>query len=110
MTLGLAALYRAAPSRPTSKRRWFSGGALVATALGLLGSRRFSSYVTLTADAGTWSALTAVLALQTWFYITAFAVLVGAKVNVEAENLGAAADMTDGSASAEPGSRDAHVD
>jgi membrane protein len=87
MTLGLAALYRAAPSRPISKRQWLSGGALVATALWLLGSWGFSYYVTLTADAGTWSALTAVLALQTWFYITALAVLIGAKVNVEAENL-----------------------
>ena len=50
------------------------------------------------------------LAFQTWFFITAFAVLVGAKVNVEAENLGAAAGMTDSSAPAEAGSRDAQID
>lgn len=88
MTLALAALYRYGPCRRARRWRWVSTGAAVATALWLLGSWTFSYYMThLAADTATWSALSAVLVLQTWFYITAFAVLLGAKVNVEAEQL-----------------------
>jgi membrane protein len=87
MSLALAALYRFAPCRATREWRWVSGGAAVATALWLLGSAGLSSYVArLSSTYGTFSLLGAVLMLQTWLYITAFAVLLGAKLNAEAEH------------------------
>jgi membrane protein len=86
MCLALAALYRFAPCRDMRKWRWVSGGAVTATVLWIFGSAGFLYYVAhLSADSEAFSALSAVLVMQTWFYITALAVLLGAKLNAEAE-------------------------
>jgi membrane protein len=86
ITITLAALYRFAPCRRTPRWRWVSRGAAVATVLWLLGSAGFSYYVAnLSAAYSTFGVLGTVLVLQTWLYITAFAVLLGAKLNAEAE-------------------------
>jgi membrane protein len=86
MGLVLAALYRFAPSRERRKWRWVSGGAVTAVILWVLGSGGFFYYVTnFSAENETFGALSAVLVMQTWLYITALAVLLGAKLNAETE-------------------------
>jgi membrane protein len=92
MTFALAALYRFAPCRPTPRWRWVSSGAAAATGLWLLGSAGFSFYVENVAAAEAIGALGGVLVLQTWFYITALAVLLGAKLNAETERQDSGAD------------------
>lgn len=87
MWLALATLYRFAPSRRKPQWRWASGGAVAATALWVLGSAGFSSIVTnFSSGSDAFGPLSAVLVMQTWFYITALAVLLGAKLNAEAEH------------------------
>jgi membrane protein len=87
MVFGLAALYRFAPCRRAMPSwRWVNGGAVVATVLWLLGSVGFSYYVThFSTTSRIFGALGTVLVLQTWFYISAFAVLIGARLNAEME-------------------------
>ncbi len=86
MTLALAAVYRFAPSRSRPKWRWAGVGAVVATALWLIGSAGFSHYVARFASSDeTFGALGVIMLLLTWFYLTAFAVLLGAELNAEME-------------------------
>lgn len=85
MWLALAALYRFAPCRQEPQWRWVSSGA-AATAIWVLGSVGLSYIVThFASGSAAFSALSAVLVMQTWFYITAVAVLLGTKLNAEAE-------------------------
>lgn len=82
----LAVVYRYAPSRDAPQWKWASPGALLATALWLLGSIAFSVYVTNFGDYNkTYGALAAVAVLLLWFYISSFAVLIGAEINAETE-------------------------
>ncbi len=86
MWLALATLYRFAPCRVKSHWRWASRGAMVATVLWVLGSAGFSYFVTTFSSGNVaFGALSAVLLMQTWFYIAAVVVLLGAKLNAEAE-------------------------
>ncbi len=83
----LAVLYRFAPSRREPQWRWVSWGAVVATLLWLAGSALFSLYVTHFAGYNkTYGALAAIVILLTWFYLTAFVVLLGAELNAEMEH------------------------
>lgn len=87
MCVGLGALYRYAPCRRMPQWRWVSGGAVAATVLWIIGSVGFSWYVeSFSADNSAFGALSAVLVMQTWFYITALAVLLGAKLDAETEH------------------------
>ena len=87
LCIGLGLLYRFAPCRRRPQWRWVSGGAVAATILWTLGTAGFSSYVkSFSAENEAFGALSAVLVMQTWFYITALAVLLGAKLNAEAEH------------------------
>lgn len=82
----LAVLYRYAPSRDAPQWKWASPGALVATALWLLGSIAFSVYVTSFGDYNkTYGTLAAVAVLLLWFYISSYAVLLGGEINAETE-------------------------
>jgi len=82
----LAALYRHVPCRRPPKWRWVGTGALAATGLWLAGSWAFSLLVARFGSSGeALGALGAVLLLMTWFYLTAFAVLLGAELNAEME-------------------------
>jgi membrane protein len=85
--LALAVLYRFAPSREQPKWRWVSWGAAAATLLWLAGSGLFSLYVANFGDYNkTYGALAAIVILLTWFYLTAFVVLLGAELNAEMEH------------------------
>jgi membrane protein len=86
VVVALAALYRYAPSRDEPRWRWASPGALAAAALWLLGSIAFSVYVSHFGNYNkTYGTLAAVVVLQLWLLITAYAVLIGAEINAESE-------------------------
>jgi membrane protein len=85
--LALAVLYRYAPSREKPQWHWVSWGAAATTVLWLGGSALFSLYVTNFAGYNkTYGALAAIVILLMWFYLTAFAILLGAELNAEMEH------------------------
>jgi len=85
----IALLYRYGPSRaPPPEQRIFPG-ALLATALWLIASAGLSFYVSHIASMGaTYGSLGAVVAIMLWFYLTAYAVLLGAEANAQLEQMG----------------------
>jgi membrane protein len=84
--LALALLYRYAPSRNNARMQWVSTGAVVATVLWLLASIGFSLYVRYFGSYDkTFGSLGAVVILLMWFYISTYAVCIGAEVNAELE-------------------------
>nr|WP_318272620.1 YihY/virulence factor BrkB family protein [Paracoccus saliphilus] len=84
--LGLAAIYRFAPSRADPKWRWVSVGAVVATLLWILGTVAFSIYVrNFGSYTETYGALGGVIILLTWMWLSAFVILGGAELNAETE-------------------------
>jgi membrane protein len=96
--VGLAVLYRYAPSRDEPQWQWVSPGALVATVLWLLGSIAFSIYVSnFSSYNETYGSLGAVVILLMWFWLSAFIVLLGAELNSEIERQ-TMRDTTTGSA------------
>jgi membrane protein len=82
----IALLYRFGPSRrPPINQRIFPGTAL-ATALWLIASEALSVYVSRIASFGTtYGSLGAVVAVMLWFYLSAYAVLLGAELNAQLE-------------------------
>jgi membrane protein len=81
--VGLAVMYRYAPDRDAPSWRWVSAGAVVATVLWLLASGLFSLYArTFSSLNETYGSLTSVIVLLLWLYLTAFAILLGAAVDV----------------------------
>ncbi|MBW7057199.1 YihY/virulence factor BrkB family protein [Paracoccus bogoriensis] len=86
LILALAAIYRWGPSRPSSRWRWVSPGAVLAGIALVVTSILFSWYA---ANFGnyneTYGALGAVIALMTWLWLNATIVLVGAELNSELE-------------------------
>ncbi|TCM44897.1 YihY/virulence factor BrkB family protein [Kribbella sp. VKM Ac-2568] len=86
ITVALAVVYRLGPDRDAPRLRWVSIGAGVATIIWLLASFGFSLYVeTFGNYAKTYGSLAAVVVLMLWLWLTAYAVLLGAEVNAEAE-------------------------
>jgi membrane protein len=84
--VALGMLYRFAPCRRAAKWRWVSPGAIVATALWLVGSTGFSFYVAnFPSYNQTLGILGTIMLLLTWSFLTAFAVLLGAELNAELE-------------------------
>jgi membrane protein len=83
----IALLYRYGPSRsPPAPQRIFPG-AVLATVLWLIASTGLSYYVSHIATLGvTYGPLGAVVAIMLWFYLTAYAVLLGAEVNAQLEH------------------------
>jgi membrane protein len=83
----IALLYRFGPSRrPPPEQRIFPG-AVLATLLWLVASAGLSFYVSHIAQLGvTYGPLGAVVAIMLWFYLTAYAVLLGAEVNAQLEH------------------------
>ena len=83
---GLAVVYRYAPSRRQPRWSWASWGAVLAILLWLAASALFSLYVGQFATYNrTYGSLGAVVVLLIWFWLTAFAVLLGAELNAEME-------------------------
>lgn len=84
---GLAVIYRYGPSRDEPQWRWVSWGAGVGTTLWLVGSILFSVYVANFGSYGkTYGSFGAVVILMMWFWLSAYAVLIGAELNSEMEH------------------------
>jgi len=93
---GLSLLYRYGPSRERPRWQWVTPGSLIATVLWVVASALFSLYVGHVASYDVaYGPLGAVAAMMMWFYVTAYAVLLGAELNSELE-LQTAVDSTDG--------------
>jgi membrane protein len=85
--IGLAIVYRYAPSRNEPRWSWASPGAAAATALWLIASALFSIYVgTFATYNKTYGSLGAVVVLLLWLWLSALAVLLGAELNAELEH------------------------
>ena len=84
--VGLALLYRYAPHRREAKFRWVSWGSFAAAFLWLLASAVFSQYISYfgTFNA-TYGSLGAAIILLLWFYLGAYAVLLGGALNAGIE-------------------------
>ena len=92
---GLSVVYRYAPSRNQPRWSWVSPGAVVATILWIIGSVLFSLYVEKFATYNrTYGSLGAVVVLLMWFWLSAYAILLGAELNAEMERQ-TARDTTD---------------
>src|SRR6201981_2974611 len=84
--LALAIVYRYAPDRAEPKWQWISWGSGAATALWILGSIAFTTYVSKVGSYDkTYGSLGAVIILLLWFYLTAYVILAGAELNAEIE-------------------------
>jgi membrane protein len=84
--LSLSLLYRFGPARRSASWYWVTPGSVVATVLWLAASVLFSFYVRhLASYDATYGPLGAVVGVMMWFYVSAFAVLVGAELNAELE-------------------------
>lgn len=86
VVVGLVVLYRYGPNRARPRLRWVTWGAAIATLLWLAGSMLFSLYVSNFASYNeTYGSLGAIVGLLIWFYLSAFAMLLGAELNAEME-------------------------
>lgn len=106
--VGMAVLYRYAPSRDKPKWRWVTWGAGIATVLWIIGSIGFSLYMRYFGDySATYGTLGAGIVLLTWLWLSAFVVLMGAELDSEIEHQTARDSTTGGR---EPmGQRGAHA-
>ncbi|MBV8578990.1 MAG: YihY/virulence factor BrkB family protein [Acetobacteraceae bacterium] len=94
--LSLAFVYRFGPCRSTAKWHWVTPGSMIATVLWVIASALFSLYVGHIASYDvTYGPLGAVVGIMMWFYVSAYAVMVGAELNSELE-LQTARDSTEG--------------
>lgn len=85
--LGLAIVYRYAPSRQNPRWKWVTWGSVVAATLWLVSSVLFSLYVRDFGSYGkTYGALGGVIVLIMWFYLQSFSIVIGAEFNAEAEH------------------------
>ena len=83
----LGIVYRYAPDRAEAKWQWISWGSVAATALWILGSVAFTTYVSKVGSYDrTYGSLGAVIILLLWFYLTAYVILAGAELNAEIEH------------------------
>lgn len=95
---GLSLLYRYGPSRERPRWQWVTPGSLVATVLWVAVSALFSIYVGQFASYdATYGPLGTVVGIMMWFFVTVYAVLLGAELNAELE-LQTVVDSTDGPA------------
>jgi membrane protein len=84
--VGLALLYRFAPSRRQAHWRWITPGSLLPAVMWLLASILFSLYIGRFASYDAiYGPLGAVAVLLLGFYISAFVVMLGAELNAELE-------------------------
>ncbi|MES1938897.1 putative ribonuclease [Salinisphaera sp. T5B8] len=86
LMLGIAGLYRYAPSRRAPKWRWVIVGAAIVTVFWIIGSLAFSVYVAFSDNySATYGSLGAVVVVLTWLYITVLIMLVGGELNAQLE-------------------------
>ena len=87
VTVGL--LYRFGPSRQPPPHQPIMPGAAVATVLWLVASGLLSLYVSRIGTFGaTYGSLGAAIGIMLWFYVSAYAVLLGAELNAQLEARG----------------------
>lgn len=80
--LGIGLLYRYGPNLPAPRPGLVSAGSAVAVVLWLAGSEAFALYLGNFANYNqVYGSIGAVVALLMWFYVSAYAVLLGAAVN-----------------------------
>jgi membrane protein len=90
--VAIALLYRFGPSRTTPPNPRIKPGAGLATVLWLIASELLSLYISRIGSFGaTYGSLGAVVGVMLWFYISAYAVLLGAELNARLEDLQAGA-------------------
>ncbi|MBS0642774.1 MAG: YihY/virulence factor BrkB family protein [Proteobacteria bacterium] len=83
---GALLLYRIGPHRPGHRRPWVVSGAVLATAIWVVATELLSLYASHMSSFGaTYGSLGAVVAIMLWFYLSAFAVLLGAELNARLE-------------------------
>lgn len=83
----LAVTYKIAPDRRNPQFNWVSWGAVIATFLWLAGSGLFSFYISNFGNYDKmYGSFSAVIVLMLWFFITAYAILLGAEINSEMEH------------------------
>jgi membrane protein len=81
-----AGIYRIAPSRTHARWRWIVPGAFAASILWLLASVAFSFFLAnFNAYNATFGSLGAVAALLMWFWLSAYAICMGAELNSQLE-------------------------
>lgn len=81
----IGVIYRYAPCRAQPRWRWLSLGSVCATALWLVGSVGFGWYVSIASYDNTYGSLATVVALLMWLFVSAYALLLGAIFEAEAE-------------------------
>lgn len=82
----IGVLYRMGPHRAPARKRWISPGALLATISWVIASYLLSTYISRFANFNeTYGSLGAIVAMLLWLYLSAFVVLLGAKLNAEME-------------------------
>ncbi len=87
VSLAIATLYRFAPARRPAKWRWLSTGAIVATLMWLSGSALFSLYASQFGSYNeTYGALSAIVVMLLWLFISSYAIILGASLNAEMEH------------------------
>jgi membrane protein len=85
--VSIALLYRFGPCRPAPPRPRVGPGAVLATVLWLVASELLSYYVARIGSFGaTYGSLGAVVGVMLWFYVSAYAVLLGAELNARLED------------------------
>lgn len=85
--ISIALLYRFGPSRPAPPRPRITAGAALATAMWLIASELLSVYVSRLGMFGaTYGSLGAAIGIMLWFYVSAYAVLLGAELNARLED------------------------
>jgi len=85
-TLAIALLYRFGPSRHKPPTRRIAPGALLATALWLTASGLLDFYIDHIGSFGAmYGSIGAVVGIMLWFYVSVYAVLLGAELNAELE-------------------------
>lgn len=86
LALAFAGLLALGPDHPDSRFRPFTPGAAVAVVIWLAGSALFALYVgTLGSYDKAWGALSAVIVMLTWLWLSSLAVLFGAQVDAQME-------------------------
>jgi membrane protein len=84
--VAIGLLYRFGPSRRKSERRRIVPGTALFTALWLVASGLLDFYIDHIGSFGaTYGPLGAVVGIMLWFYVSVYAVLLGAELNAELE-------------------------
>ena len=92
--VAIALLYRFGPSRVPPPRPRIKPGAALATVLWLIASGMLSSYVSRIGTFGaTYGSLGAAIGIMLWFYVSAYAVLLGAELNARLEEIDDGEDL-----------------